>query len=81
MDLDVNHYKLNFLYLINYLLNPNNNLAKSSDTNLILSMIKHILKMNNNKIFSNFSDILEELIIKLIKHFEVDNNLAILQHF
>ncbi len=72
--LDVNYYRSNLLNFCNFLLRKKNELIKKSDTTLILSMIKHVLKMNNNKIFSNLSDILKDLIKKLIDHFKSDDN-------
>ncbi len=74
ISLDVNYYHSNLLPFLKWLLNSKNQLIKTSDTTLILSLIKHILKMNNNKIFSNLTDILRDLINNLIGHFSNDDN-------
>ena len=73
-DLDDNYYRANLHYLLKYIINPKNILIMKSDTTLVLSLIKHILKMNNNSIFSNLSDILRELMNKLIDHFSDYDN-------
>ena len=73
-DLDTNYYPANLLNFLSFLLNRKNELIKICDTNLVLSLVKHVLKMNNNQIHSNLSDHLKPLIKKLISHFKGDDN-------
>jgi len=73
-DLDANYYRANLHYLLKYIINPKNILIMNSDTTLVLSLIKHILKMNNNNVYSNLSDILRDLMNKLIDHFSDYDN-------